>query len=350
VGHRAGGILWAWLNLGVYAWGLVRLLRDVLPVRWGPGRQALFLLLATVGGLRGLWNGQSNALAVGLILLGTADLVRQCDWRATLWLATAVLLKLTPVILVLLLCALWPRRLVGRLSLALLAGCLIPFLTRPPGQVLGQYRDWIAHLTGFSQERWPGFRDAWTLWLVCRQYLGLEPVPLVLDAPLTSPIYRWLQILTGLAVLAWCLGQGRGHSDQMVALQTLALGSAWKLLFGPAVEHATYVFLAPWLSWALLEPGARGHERLLASLAGVLVLVLGWGTLTAPLLEALPILLAALPLGTVSFILWLVLVDHQAYNGAERVKEWDPPGSRRCRLQHRPWPTGAPSTQPSCWG
>jgi hypothetical protein len=309
LGNRAGGILWAWLSLGIYAWGLVRLVRDVLPVRWGPGRETLFYLLATFGGLRGLWNGQSNALAVGLLLLGAAALVRQRWWRAALWLAAAVLLKLTPVILALLLCALWPRRVPWRLGLALLAGCLVPFLTRPPEQVLEQYHGWLTHLMGMSGERWPGFRDAWTVWLVLQQALELTPGPLLLDAPLTSALYRWIQVLTGLAVLGWCGGPGRESSDRLAVTGTLALGSAWMMLFGPAVEHATYVFLAPWLCWALLQPGASATERLLSALAGVLVLILGWGTLTAPLLEMLPGLLVALPLGTGLFALWLVLGD-----------------------------------------
>src|SRR5438046_526547 len=30
-GLTGGGVLWTWLNLGVYAWGLARLRRDVLP-------------------------------------------------------------------------------------------------------------------------------------------------------------------------------------------------------------------------------------------------------------------------------------------------------------------------------
>jgi len=349
LGHRAGGILWAWLNLGIYAWGLVRLVRDVLPVRWGSGRQALFFLLATVGGLRGLWNGQSNALAVGLILLGAASLVRQRWWRAAIWLAAAILLKLTPVIPALLLCALWPRRLTWRLSMVLLAGGLVPFLTRPPEHVLEQYRDWIAHLVGLSHERWPGFRDAWTVWQISQQYLALAPLPLALDAPLLSPVYRCVQLLTGLAVLWWCCGQRQVQSDPMLATRTLALGSAWMMLFGPAVEHSTYVFIAPWLCWALLEPGARWHERLLGFLAGVLILVLGWGTLTAPLVETLPVVLIALPLGTGLFIIWLVVVDHRPYNAAGRVEEGIPPGSQRCRLQDRLSPTGARSTQHSCW-
>jgi hypothetical protein len=75
-GLTAGGVLWGWLNLGVYGWGLWRLRRDVLPLVWTPGREALFLSVGLLGAMRGLWNGQSNALAVGLVLLAAAATAR----------------------------------------------------------------------------------------------------------------------------------------------------------------------------------------------------------------------------------------------------------------------------------
>src|SRR5262249_49228359 len=119
-GLTAGGVLWNWLNLGVYGWGLWRLRRDVLPPLtptplprrergWGEGgREALFLTVGLLGALRGLWNGQSNALAVGLLLLAAAAVARRRWWAAAGLLAAPVLVKLTPVVLALLLCALWP--------------------------------------------------------------------------------------------------------------------------------------------------------------------------------------------------------------------------------------------------
>src|SRR5262245_43673311 len=70
LGPRVGGVLWGWLNLAVYAAGLWAFARRVLPVTWSDGRLAVYLGLGLLGGLRGLWNGQSNALITGLLLLG----------------------------------------------------------------------------------------------------------------------------------------------------------------------------------------------------------------------------------------------------------------------------------------
>ncbi len=105
LGPRAGGVLWDLLGIGVFVFGLWRFLRDVAPSEWAPARQAVFLALEALGALRGLWNAQSNALAVGLLLLAAAALVRRRWWTTAAWLAGSVLLKLTPLAPALLLCA-----------------------------------------------------------------------------------------------------------------------------------------------------------------------------------------------------------------------------------------------------
>src|SRR5262249_8209525 len=94
LGLRVGGILWRWLGLGVYASGLWRFRREVLPARWTVGREAIFLSLATLAALAGLWNGQSNALLVGLVLWGASALVANQCWEAAAWMALAVSFKL----------------------------------------------------------------------------------------------------------------------------------------------------------------------------------------------------------------------------------------------------------------
>src|SRR5262245_26679734 len=116
LGLRAGGILWNWCSLTLFAAGLWRFLRAVTPEIAAPGRQAAFLALATAAALRSLWNGQSNTVAVGMLLFGVAALVRGRWWWSALWLAASVQVKLTPLPLVLLLCLLWPRQLPVRIA------------------------------------------------------------------------------------------------------------------------------------------------------------------------------------------------------------------------------------------
>ncbi|HZY86068.1 MAG TPA: glycosyltransferase family 87 protein [Gemmataceae bacterium] len=307
LGPRAGGVLWSWAGIAVLLAGLWRFGRDVLPRDWGPGRLALFLALGAAGALRGLWNAQSNALVVGLLLLGAAAVARRRWWAAAFLLAGSVWVKLTPLAPALLLCALWPRRLTGRFAVALAVGGLLPFLTRPPEIVLGHYREWVGHLLGSGSERWPGFRDGWTVWLVLRHLAEGATGPLPVRAPIDSSFYRAVQLLSAGAALAWCLWQRRqGAPRRWLVKVTLGMGLAWLMLFGPAVEHATYVFLTPALAAAFLERGAWPRGRGLIVAAFVLVMVLGWGAVARLLPDRLPVLLAALPVGTALYAAWLV--------------------------------------------
>lgn len=304
LGPVAGGVLWSWLSLAVYLWGLRRFLRDVLPVMWSPRRESAFLILSAVGALAGLWNAQSNALMVGLLLLGTSALVGQRWWAAAALLAVPVVLKLTPLPLVLLLCALWPCRLAGRVLLLAAVGFLVPFLTRPPAIVCAQYGGWFDHLVAFSGGRWPGFRDDWTVWLVLRHAAtgagGLPDLRQAVDAAW----YPLLQALGGLGVLAGCLWLRQRTSTRELVTATLALGTGWMMLLGPAVEPPTYVFLAPLLAWAVLDAEAWPAGRRLVGTAFVLVMVLGWSALTRPFWNVLPWLAVSLPLGSALFLLW----------------------------------------------
>jgi hypothetical protein len=307
LGLRAGGILWTWFGMAVYGAGLWRFARDVLPRGWTQARTAAFLALAVLLALRGLWNAQSNALAVGLLLLAASHLVRRRWWPAAGLLAASLSIKLTPLPPALLLCALWPRRLAPRFALALAVAALVPFLTRPPEVVLEQYAEWVIYLGQSGSARWDGFRDGWTAWVVVRHLLqgraGLPP----LREPIDSAGYPALQLLSAAGTLAWCLWQrARGAGPRWLVQVTLGMGMAWLMLFGPAVEHATYAFLAPPLAWAAVERGAWRRGRWLPVAAVVLVAVLGWGALTRPLQGITPLVLACLPTGSALFACWLL--------------------------------------------
>lgn len=303
LGLRAGGILWHWFNLVVAGWGAWHFVRDVLPATWRPWRKALFLVTVTVGAISNLWNGQSNLLAVGLVLLGVAALVRGTHWWSALWLASSILVKLTPIPIVLLLSALWPRQLLPRLACMLGLGLAIPFLTRPPEQVLIQYRDMVKQCQSTSGQRWAAFRDAWTVRLVVQAYRTGEPVDL--KASLHSQLYRVIQVSAACVALIWCLmWQRRGERSDTLALCALGSGAAWLVLFGPAVEPPTYIFLVPALAWGLVQSSSRAARILIASSAA-LILVLR--KLTVPWVPDFPPLLLILPLGAALFVGWLII-------------------------------------------
>src|SRR5205823_8553345 len=124
--------------------------------------------------------------------------------------------------------------------------------------------------------------------------------------PLDSGVYRAVQLLTAGGALAWCLSQRRRIEDpRRRATVVLAMGLAWLMLFGPAVEHATYVFLTPVLNWALLQPNAPRHGRWAIMPAFVLVMLLAWGVTAPSVMETAPVLLTVLPIGTTFFTCWL---------------------------------------------
>src|SRR5207248_1216696 len=119
--------------------------------------------------------------------------------------------------------------------------------------------------------------------------------------------YRALQGLSALGTLLWCLWQQvQGTSERRSLSTALGMGIAWMLLFGPAVEHTTYVLLAPFMSWALHQKGAWPGGRWLAILAFVLIAFLGWDPLVGRLLTKEPLVAACLPLGSVLFGAWLI--------------------------------------------
>jgi len=291
---RLGGLLWNAINLGALAWGLALAARDVLPGRWPPGRLATLLVLVLVGAIRPAWNGQSNPLVAGLLLMAASAIARRRWWPAAALLAAPVYLKLAPIAVALLLAALWPRRLLGRLAAAMAAGALLPFATQSPAYVLAQYRDWYKVLAHSNSTRWPAFRDAWTLW----ELTGL---------PVHVPAYRLIQLSAGLATLAWCLRLSRRVADRRALLTaTLAMGSAYLMAFGPSVEFPTYVVLAPMVSWAVLWAFEHRTGRAWAVLAYAMTMVLGSEVVEQPLRGHLPILAGVLPLGSLLFAAWLV--------------------------------------------
>ncbi len=310
LGSRAGGVLWSLTSLAVYWLGLRCLLRDVIEPRLGQHRlnPEPFLILSLLGAGAGLWNAQSNALLVGLLLLGASAVARQHWWKSALFLGLPVVLKFTPLPLVLLFVALWPRQLMPRLPVVLMAGFLLPFLTRPPDKVWQQYRGWTTHLSESATERWPGFRDGWTVFAVARHLVeGGEGLP-DLKAPIDEPAYRVVQALGGLTLLIWCLVlRRRGLEARTLVLLTLAGGACWTLLLGPASEAPTYVFVAPYVAWGVTQRRRWLGVRRLVEASGLLLLVLGWAGLTRSWWDVAPWLILVLPAGVILFLIWLVL-------------------------------------------
>jgi hypothetical protein len=302
-----GPIAWNLLSMGLLGWAMHVLVRDVLPGRWPAEREARFLILTLLASAVGIWSLQSNALVTALVVLALAAVLRRQWWKAAVFLALPVFIKLWPIAIVLLLMICWPRQLLGRFAAVCLGLWLFPFLTRPPRIVAWQYREWYLSLTGPLQARWPGYRDAWTLWEQFCRLIGQGP-----DHPFFHQVYTALSLTAAAGVLGWCLWQRRrlaGETDQgrgYLLMLIFSMWSAWQLLFGPGTEQLTYGLIAPAASWAVLVSIAERRARRLVWTAWAMLAFLPSGDVERTVLSIFPLARGLLPLGVVLFVAWLV--------------------------------------------
>ena len=290
-----GGAVWSVLGVALFLWALRALRRDIFPGPWTAGGEAVFLGLALVNSVRGIWSGQSNSLVFALAVAALLSIQRERWWRASWALAGAVLIKLWPAVLVAMLAVFWPRKLVGRVVVCAAALALAPFLTRPPAIVLSQYLDWYACLTGPLQGRYPGFRDAWTIWE------QLWP-------PVSKPVYNLLQVATAAGVLGLCVRQSFRPADQRARLTWLLCAwIGWELLFGPGAERLTYQLYAPLTAWAVVASWQAGRGRGLSAAAWLLTGLLGTGGFERAVAGYFPAAPAIQPIGGLVFLGWMLL-------------------------------------------
>jgi hypothetical protein len=280
--------LWVLANAAVFLVALFWWQRAVSSSRVSFAVLALVVLPLAIAPLH---NGQSNALVIGLVLAGVAGVARERWNLAAAFIALATLLKLYPLAIGLLLVALYPRKLAGRLAIALGIGLFLPFLMRPPGYVFHQYADWVTYLHGDDRTMLP-----LNLWLrdfrlLCRAWLE-TPSPAV---------YLLIQALTGLGVAGLCVGATwrRWPRRDLLVLLT-GLGCCWMTVFGPATEPCTFIMLAPSLGLALVEAWTsacpKWRRGLLAGIFGLLLAgyVCKWFSLTRHLCDLGPQPFAAL--------------------------------------------------------
>jgi len=178
---------------------------------------------------------------LGACLLGMAAAAQERWFRAAAWLTAATLIKGYPIALVLLLTAFHAQRFAPRFLAALTVGLGFPFLTAPPGFVVGQYASWFAHL-----------RDSTSL--MRERLRSIDNLFFIYGDALSPHTFLALQVLAGLFILGCCFI----HSCHELALRPrltmmFSLFTAWAILFGPATETCTYVVIGPAIAWALVE-------------------------------------------------------------------------------------------------
>jgi len=309
-----GQMLWGFLSVGAFLWSLRAFYRHVLPSHWPADAEAAFLLLVLAGSLRGIWSLQSNSLLMACILFAAAAVVRYRWWRAAWLLAAPVYIKVWPIVAAGMLAVHWPRKLIGRLTVACVALACIPFLTKLPTTVIDGYRQWIDCLEQRQATalRFTGYRDAWTIW---------EHI----HAPVDPRAYLALQATAGLATLAWSLWlRRRNRPAAEIVTYTLAMWSVWQLLFGPGSERLTYLIVAPFASWALITSFLERRNLWLSIGAFITLFFLGSGNVERLLSRSVPAAIALQPIGLIVFAAWLAL--HAAGTSSRDLESTDAVG------------------------
>jgi hypothetical protein len=238
-----GGLVWRLFNvlglMGAFAW----FLRDGLPWRNEKASAALWLLLMPLS-LGSINNGQANVLLLALLLATGAALAGERWNLAAACLAGAVLLKVYPLAVALLLVLVYPRPLLGRFAIALAAGLLAPFAFQTPSYVLHAYENWFVLLA--SDDR----RD----FLMHEGLRDFHLLSRLVGWPLPTRIYLAIQLLAGLSCAAIGIyGRARKLPERQQVWTMLTLGCCWMVVFGPAVESSTFILIAPALAWAIVE-------------------------------------------------------------------------------------------------
>jgi hypothetical protein len=230
-------------NVGVFCAAFGCWMRWSVPVILTTGQRAALWLLALPLAVHSLVDVQTNALTVGLILLAmTAAASRH-------WIITAALLifacsiKVYPLALVLLLVAMYPRQMGLRSAIAAILIFALPFLLQRPSYLMTQYRDWLRWGLNdrHSDVAALAFRD---FRLLCSAWLW----------PLSNRAYLIAQLAAGTVIAGLCFLQHfRGVEHRKLLMSAFSLSCGWMMVFGPATEHTTYIFLAPAVAWAVLD-------------------------------------------------------------------------------------------------
>ncbi len=281
--------------------------REILPGAWPPRREAWFLGLTALGSMSGIWSGQINSLLLAIVIFAAVAIKYNRWWTASFLLTLPVFVKIWPIAVVLLLMACWPRQLSWRFIIFAVALALLPFLTRPFNVVVGQYQEWYVSLIDQNQGRWPGFRDAWTIWE------NLWP-------PVSQLGYKVLQLASAAGVLLWCLYQCRRiASTGQLLMAIISIWVSWQLIFGPGSEQLTYGIIAPSAAWAVLVSIEEQRHRLWTILTWLILVLCSCGEIETPLIKHLhPAFAMLLPLSVASFVAWLVW--HESRWGYPEIK------------------------------
>jgi len=294
-GPVLGSILWRLANVAVLVIGVRAVLRAGLPFVLSSRERALVLGVLTVSAIASVNNGQTNPLVLGLMLLATAATLKARTMSAAGSMSLATTCKVYPFAYGMVLATLRPRLWLG-LGLGLLLLVALPYALQRADYVTAQYRHLYELLA--AEDRTANLGES---------YRDLHLIAATLHVPLPARLYFALQVFGGFAIVCvawWRRRCGAAAAD--VSTFAAAATLLWFLLLGPATEKATYLWIAPPLSWALIT-AARDGSGLRLCIAGSALLLVVIDNLPLGLPRQLPLLRCLQPFAACLVSLELVL-------------------------------------------
>jgi hypothetical protein len=253
-----GSILWRLLNAAVFLGAWDWWLRSAAPITLTARQRGWLFLLVLPLMLSSLNNGQANLLVIGFLLATVTAASDKRWWIAAFFLTVATALKIYPLAVGLLIAAVYPRRFLPRLLLALAIATWLPFALQRAPYVFEQYRHWFECLVRDDRKNWAlnlAYRD---LWLLFRLW----------HWPVTPGAYLGIQLSAAWVCAVLCVAARLGRWPRRQLLTTtLTLGTCWMTLCGPATESSSYAILAPALAWALVAGRQEGWPIPMRALA-----------------------------------------------------------------------------------
>jgi hypothetical protein len=260
----AGEMLWRVLNAVTLIAAVVWWLQRGIPVPLTRKQQGLFLTGLVFFSTSSIGNGQINPTLLALVLLAFTAAAEQRFTLASVCLALAFWLKLYPLVFLLLLGAIDPRRLAWRLLLALLVLGAAAFLLQRPGYVAAEYVSFARALSLDNRSDWPA----------TAAYRDLRLVLRVGGLTVSDGTYTALRLAFAALVAGLCL-VGRRRPARRRLTSAINLGLCWVLLCGPATEGATYQLLGPPFLWALFTTWRRYPIARAAVIASAAIYLVG---------------------------------------------------------------------------
>ena len=246
---KLASISWRLLSVFCFLAALSWTCRAGVPDKFASEKSPLIFLLILPLSLGNLNNGQANLLVLGALLAAVAAVIRGWWMSAAIVLTIAVMIKIYPLAIALLLVVMFPRQLLWRFAFCLIVAVALPFALQRIDYVSHQYNDWLLYLR--TEDRTSRSLSEW--------YSDLRLLFRVWFVPLSTTTYVVIQLAAGAAIgVVAVVGKIRHWPIQSLIAWIFSLSCCWMTLFGPATESATYVLIAPATAWIVCELLVRG--------------------------------------------------------------------------------------------